>query len=301
MSESASLSPITVVGAGVMGSAIIRALLAAGYPVSVWNRTETRAQLLAQEGAALAPRVAEAIRASPITLMCISNQAAVRELLDDPEVQDALRSRTLVQLTTGTPRECRGGQAFASEHAINYLDGAIMAYPRTIGSDRAVILYAGDQDAFAANEALFKTLGTARFVGEDAGRPALIDAALIGLFYGTLAGFLHGTILARSAGLDLDSYLELALPFFRGFVSDAVDETGDRLRSRNYADPQSSMYTHLGGIDLLVIGASEEAGIEHEMMNAIKRMFERAIAAGRGDQDISSLVESALTDVPGHR
>lgn len=86
-------------------------------------------------------------------MMCVSTTAVVRELLGAPEVQDALHSRTLVQLTTGTPMDSRGGQAFASEHGSNYLDVAIMAYPRTIGSDEAVLLYAGDQEAFAANEA----------------------------------------------------------------------------------------------------------------------------------------------------
>ena len=123
---------------------------------------------------------------------------------------------------------------------------------------------------------------------------AVIDAALIGFFYGTLAGFLHGAILVRSEGIELDSYIELARPFFAGFVSEAVQETGERMLSRNYAHAQSSMYTHLGGIDLLVVGVSREAGIDHGMMSAIKDMFEQAIDAGRGDDDIASLVEVSL-------
>jgi len=294
VTETPTATAVTIVGTGVMGSALGRALLAAQHPVTVWNRTPTRALPLVEEGAMLSTRLTDAISASDATLMCVSDQAAVRVLLDDPDVRQALRTRTLVQLTTGTAAEGRSGQALAADHGIAYLDGAIMASPRTIGSDVAVILYAGSRDVFTANETLLSRLGTARYVGEDAGRTAIIDAALIGFFYGTLAGFLHGAILARSERIGLEEYLGLARPFFAGFVTDAVQETGDRMLSRNYADPQSSMNTHLAGIDLLVLGVSREARIEDGVMSAIKDTFERAVAAGRGDDDIASLVEVAM-------
>ena len=142
MSEPTTTTSVTVAGIGVMGSALVRALLAGKYQVTMWNRTPARAQPLVEDGATLNTRLADAISASDVTLMCVSDQAAVRELLDDPEVRDVLRTRTLVQLTTGTAADGRRGQAFAADHGIAYLDGAIMAYPRTVGSEAAVILYA---------------------------------------------------------------------------------------------------------------------------------------------------------------
>ncbi len=289
---------VTVVGTGVMGSAIARAMLTGGHHVTVWNRTRARAEALAAEGAKLDEDLPAAIRASQVTLMCVSNQAAVDEMLGRDEVREALRSRTLIQLTTGTTADGRKGQAFAEQNGIAYLDVAIMAYPRSIGTDAAVLLYAGPSDVFNEHRSLLEDLGVARYVGVDAGRPAVIDAALIGFFYGTLAGFIHGAILAKSEGVDLPEYVELARPFFAGFVTDAVRETGDRILARDYSDPQSSMYTHLGGIDLLVVGVSREAGIEHGVMSAIKEMFERAVAAGRGDEDIASLVEAETSTTP---
>ena len=74
-----------------MGSALARALLAAQHPVTVWNRTPARAQPLVEDGATLSSGLNDAISASEVTLMCVSNQAAVHELLDDPDIRDALR------------------------------------------------------------------------------------------------------------------------------------------------------------------------------------------------------------------
>jgi NADPH-dependent reductive aminase-like, C-terminal domain len=71
----------------------------------------------------------------------------------------------------------------------------------------------------------------------------VIDAALIAFFYGTLSGFLHGAVLSRAQGSEIQRYLELARPFFAGFITNAVNETGDRIAAGNYGDAQSSMRT----------------------------------------------------------
>ena len=76
----------------------------------------------------------------------------------------------------------------------------------------------------------------------------------------------------------MNDLLELALPYFRGFIAEAVTETGERLLTGDYSAPQSSMHTHLGGV-------------EHQMMRAIKAVFLRAIDEGRGDEDVASVIE----------
>lgn len=287
---------VTMVGTGVMGSALARALLRAGHALTVWNRTAARAEPLADAGATIAASLPEAIAASEVTFMCVSNQAAADELVRDPAALDRLRGKTLVQMTTGTPEDGRRNATFASEHGITYLDGAMMAYPRSIGTDDAVLLFSGPKAAFESHRALLGALGKAEYVGEDAGQPAVIDAALIAFFYGTLSGFLHGAILSRAQGSEIERYLELARPFFAGFVTDAVKETGDRIAAGNYGDAQSSMQTHLGGIDLLVVGSSREAGIDYAIMDAIKDFFQSAVDAGRGDEDIAVLFDVATAE-----
>src|ERR1700685_4378249 len=96
---------VTVIGTGVMGSALARALAGAGHQVTAWNRTPSRALPLASAGVTIADGLLDAVRGSDPVIMCVSNQAAAAELLADPALTDLLRGRTLVQMTTGTPAQ----------------------------------------------------------------------------------------------------------------------------------------------------------------------------------------------------
>src|SRR6478752_4263154 len=60
-------TPVTVIGLGAMGSALASALVRAGHPTTVWNRTPRTV-----EGARIASSVAEAAAASPLTLVCVA-------------------------------------------------------------------------------------------------------------------------------------------------------------------------------------------------------------------------------------
>jgi 3-hydroxyisobutyrate dehydrogenase-like beta-hydroxyacid dehydrogenase len=287
--------PVSVIGTGTMGSALVRALLAAGHPVTAWNRTPERTAPLAAAGASIADTAVAAARANDLVLMCVSDQAAASAVLSSDSLADLLRGRTLVQLTTGTAADGRRNAAWAGPLGIGYVDAAILAYPREIGTAGAEIFYCGPGATAAGLQPVLAALGSAHFLGEDAGRAAVVDAALIAFFYGTLAGFLHCAALASAEGMAINELLELTGPFFSRFIANAVSETGGRMTRRDYREPQSSMDTHLGGIDLLVLGSSRDAGIDVGVVTAIRDTFVRAVSAGHGGDDIAVLAELLRT------
>jgi 3-hydroxyisobutyrate dehydrogenase-like beta-hydroxyacid dehydrogenase len=291
---------VTVIGTGVMGSSLARALAGAGHQVTAWNRTRSRALPLASAGVTIADGLLEAVRGSDPVIMCVSNQAAAAELLADPALTGLLRGRTLIQMTTGTPADGRRNAAWAEPFGIGYVDAAILAYPREIGTPDAEIFYCGPAAApEAAPELgpLLGALGTVHYLGEDAGRAAVVDAALIAFFYGTMAGLVQCVNLATAEGVPIGDLLPISGPFFSRFIGNAVTETGERLTERRYGEPQSSLDTHLGGIDLLVLGASREAGIDTTVVTAIRDSFAQAVAAGHGAEDIAILAD--LPPQPG--
>lgn len=72
------MSDVSVIGLGEMGSALARAFLAGEKTVIAWSRNPARAAPLQAMGAIGAATVADAIAASPVTMICLSDYAAMR-------------------------------------------------------------------------------------------------------------------------------------------------------------------------------------------------------------------------------
>src|SRR5262245_59926553 len=199
------MSDIAVVGIGSMGAALARTLLESGHRVTVWNRTSSRMQPLADLGANGASSVVEAVRASPILLICIDNYSATRRLLDTRDVTPHLSGRTLIQLSTGSPLEARESESWASTCGAGYLDGAILGPPSSIGSRDGLILVAGKETVFASCRPTLKCLaGDLRHVGETVGAAAALDLAWLSQRFGLFLGVSHGARLCESENVSME-------------------------------------------------------------------------------------------------
>lgn len=283
---------VTVLGLGAMGSALAAALLDAGHPTTVWNRTPARAADLSARGAAAPSDLADAVTAHPLVIACLLDHASVHETLDP--VVGTMRGSTLVNLTTTTPNEARELATWAAGHGVDYLDGAIMATPPMIGTAEASILYSGSADVFAAVRPVLDRWGTSTYDGADSGLASLYDLAMLSGMYTMFAGFLHGAAMVGSVGVTATEFAARATPFLSamtaGFAHDAaVIDGGD------YTVPgqQSLDFSDLGHI----VRASEEQGVDPAPVAAVQELISRQIAAGHGAEGFARVYESLRAEV----
>ena len=136
-------SAVTVLGLGPMGRALAGAFLDAGVRTTVWNRTPGKDRELVERGAVGARSAEEAVAASGLTVICVVNYDAADAVLRRAEVTDALKGRTVANLTADIPERARDSAAWAAEHGIGYVDGAIMRPNTTFGTPDAVLLDSG--------------------------------------------------------------------------------------------------------------------------------------------------------------
>src|SRR5262245_44218064 len=108
----AAAAPVTVLGLGAMGTALASALLRAGHPTTVWNRSPGRGADLVELGAVRAATPAEAAAAGDLVLVCTTDYAAARSVLDAAGA--AVSGRVLVNIATGSPEEAHAMAARAS-------------------------------------------------------------------------------------------------------------------------------------------------------------------------------------------
>ncbi|SDU84336.1 NAD(P)-dependent oxidoreductase [Jiangella alkaliphila] len=280
-------TPVTVLGLGLMGQALAGAFLTAGHPTTVWNRTTSKANDLVADGASLAPSPGAAIAASPLTIVCLTDYVAVRDLLGGDDVD--LAGATVINLTSGDSAQAREAARWAEQRGARYLDGAIMAVPPAIGTADAVILHSGPRPDFEAHEATLAALGTVTYLGPDHGLASLYDVAGLAMMWSVLNAWLQGTALLRTAGVDAVTYAPFARQLAAG-VADWLPGYAEQIDAGSYPAEVSALETDVRAMTHL-IEESEAVGVNAELPRLIKAMADRAIAAGRGREQYPVLIE----------
>ncbi|MGW0484569.1 NAD(P)-dependent oxidoreductase [Nonomuraea sp. NPDC003214] len=278
-------SSVTVLGLGLMGRALAGAFLRAGHPTTVWNRTAAKAGDLVAEGARPAPTAADAIKASPLTIICLTDYQAVRELLATADLDGA----TLVNLTSGDSAQARETARWAGERGARYLDGAVMAIPPSIGTAGAVILHSGPHQDFETHRPVLEALGTLTYLGEDHGLASLYDVAGLAMMWSVLNGWLQGVALLRTAGVDAATFT----PFTRMIAEEVagwLPGYAEQVDAGSYPADVSALETDVRAMAHLV-EESEAVGVNAELPKLIKALADRAIAAGRGGEQYPVLIE----------
>ncbi|WP_238162268.1 NAD(P)-dependent oxidoreductase [Micromonospora endolithica] len=280
---------MSVIGLGPMGRALARALLTAGHPVTVWNRTRSRADPLVREGARRGDSVVDTVRASPLTITCVIDYDAVQRTVR-PAV-DALRGRALVNLTADTPQRAREMARWAAGHRIDYLDGAIMTPAPTIGGPDALVLYSGPEPVWQRHRRTLAALGgTADWLGAEPGRAAAHDVALLDAFWTAMSGIAHAFAVAGAAGVTPG---DLA-PYARGVVGllpDLVDDLARRISTDDHVADVSTVRSAAAGMSH-VVEASEALGLDAAQLRAALAAARRVIRDGHGDDDFARLTRA---------
>ncbi|MGY1650199.1 NAD(P)-dependent oxidoreductase [Geodermatophilus sp. SYSU D01119] len=280
--------PVAVVGLGPMGAALARALLRAGAPTVVWNRTASRAWPLADDGARVAGTLHEAVTAAGLVVVCLRDAAAYREAFGalDP---GTLQGRAVVHLSTATPAEARRTAAWATERGTAHLHGAITSTTPMIGTPGSLVLYSGPRAVFDRHRARLEAFGAAEHLGEDPGLASLLDTAVLGVFFAGMTSFLHAAAMTTANGVSAVEFLPHAqrivslLPAtFAGLASD-VDAGA-------YPGEEDQLAMDAAGLDH-VVRASEDSGVDPALPAVLRDLARRAVDAGHGTDGFSRVVE----------
>lgn len=288
------MSDVAVIGLGAMGSALARAFLAAGKTVTVWNRSEAKVTSLEAIGAIRAATVADAVAASPILVICLSDYPATFSVLDGGGVEEALAGRLVIQLTSGTPGEARALDSWTTSHGATYLDGAIAAWPRHIGGPEAAITIVGPEPAFSAALPLLALLaGNVTYMGADIGHAMAAFNAALAYFAGHWIGFSHGAAICEAEGIDPAGFGEMLAGLSAAFAED-LRHMGRVIADNRFDRPESSIST-VGADVARLVQLSGDLNIGRAFPTFAADMFRRAQEAGYGAEEHSAIVKVLRT------
>jgi 3-hydroxyisobutyrate dehydrogenase len=193
------------IGTGVMGATMAGHLLAAGHPLTVFNRTRQRAEALLAAGATWAHDPATLAASVDVVVTMLGYPTDVREtLLGDGSVLEAARPGALIiDMTTSEPSLAQEIHAAASDRGLQALDAPVSGGDVGARNAALVIMVGGDQPAFERARPLLDTLGRSVVLQGGAGsgqHTKMVNQIAIA---SGMIGVCEAMLYAQRSGLDV--------------------------------------------------------------------------------------------------
>ena len=284
MTSPAPLS-IAVLGIGRMGLPMARRLCQAGHTVHVWNRTRSKADVLAADGATVHDTAADAARPADIALSLLENGPAVAQVLFDSGVADALRAGSLfIDMASIQPAEARDHAQRLGARGVAVLDAPVSG--GTVGAEAGTlaIMAGGAAMDFDRAQPVFAALGRSTHVGpHGAGQLAkLANQMVVGITIGAVA---EALLFAAKGGADMAKVREAIMG---GFADSRVLQLhGQRMVERDFA-PRARMGVQLKDLNN-ALATAEQLGFEAPVTALLGTLYREGIENGLDELDHSGL------------
>ena len=277
---------ITFIGTGLMGEPMAQRLLAAKFPLTVWNRTRSKAERLIASGAKWADSPAQAARGAEVLITMLTNAAAVEEVLFAGGVADVLARRAVViDMTSTSPPVARDQAARLAPRGIDYIDAPVSGGTRGAIAGTLAIMAGGDADVIARLAPVFAPMGNLRHVGP-VGSGQLSKLANQLIVAVTIGAVAEALTLAQKGGADPAAVRDA----LRGGFADSriLAEHGQRMIARDFK-PGGLVHNQIKDLDAAQAFA-DSLGIELPLLSKVKDLFHNLRAHGGGELDHSALL-----------
>ncbi|KRE59405.1 2-hydroxy-3-oxopropionate reductase [Arthrobacter sp. Soil736] len=288
------MSTIAFIGLGTMGRGMVNNLLHAGHNVTVWNRSPEQVNQAVTRGATSAATLAEATKDADFVMYCLSDDAAVREVvLASGGLAETVNPDSIViDLSTIDPEtSAEEAEAFAARN-VAFLDAPVFGSKGEAAAGGLWVVAGGELETFnRARPVLSAISETTHYMGPsgNGARMKLVGNLLVAAQLEALGESLS---LARKAGLSLHDVLGvLKVTDFRSPIFDGV---GAAVVAGDYT-PSFALNLMLKD-GKLVQTFAERLGVSVPGTRATVSTIERAVEAGFGNENASALIKVLASD-----
>lgn len=278
----AHMDTIAVLGTGIMGAPMARNLLAAGYPVRVWNRTAEKARPLSDNGAVVADSPARAVAGADVIITMLLDADSVAGVIERAASGLAPGTLWLQMATVGVDGDRLTG--LADELGLRYVDAPVLGTKQPAEKGELVVLAA--PPAFREQaQPLVDVLGTRTVWLDEAGQASRLKL-VVNTWIGGLTALL-GEVFALADGLDVDPRRFLEAVDGGPVGAPYAHIKGELMIAGDY--PTSFPVRHVVKDLSLITDAAAGAGVGLRVAEAVAERFRRALEEGYGDEDMAAV------------
>jgi 3-hydroxyisobutyrate dehydrogenase-like beta-hydroxyacid dehydrogenase len=196
-----------------MGAGIATRLLDAGYPVSGWNRTRSKAESLLEAGMTWAESPRELAASVDAVITMMTSTEAIQAAADGPDgIVAGLQSGAIwADASTIAPYASMAIASTVAAVGARFLDCPVSGSPATLAAGALSIMVGGDREAFDRIEPILRAIGPkVTYIGPN-GHAILTKVAINLALVASVTAFAEGIALIEKAGVDRTTAVEAAL------------------------------------------------------------------------------------------
>ncbi|MGA6974170.1 MAG: NAD(P)-dependent oxidoreductase [Candidatus Binatus sp.] len=287
---------IGFVGLGAMGEPMAANLIAAGYHLTVYNRTASKAEPLVAKGARRAERAGDVAEPGGIVVSMLADDASVRTLVTG---DDALAARLSpdgihISMTTVSPAATSELAAYHASRGSVLVAAPVFGRPDAARAKQLRICVSGPADAKARVKPILEAIGREIFdFGDNAGAANVVKLAGNFMIAAAMEAMGEAVTLIRKSGVDPAAALDMLGKTI--FAAPVYQIYGPAIAHGQYSPAGFRLPLGLKDIEL-VLQTALAADTPMPTASLLRNRFVSAIAKGRSELDWSAIALGAADD-----
>ena len=279
---------IGIIGTGILGEAVGLHLLKSGYNLTVFNRTKSKTEKLAKDGANVVDTPKQVAKESDLIITVIRDANVVMKVGFGDNGISAAKNENLVvaDMSTINPNSAKEiSQKFESS-GVEFLEIPVMGGPNVAIDGKLVMMVSGKKEIFEKCKETFDTIAHQTYFLGDAGTAHSIKLAM-NLQIAMLALSLsEGITLTRKAGFDPEVFLKILNSTY--FKTGMSEGKAHKMIQDNF-DPTFTLKNLKKDLDT-INDAAKSFGANLPMAERADEVYQNAIEAGFSDIDYTGVL-----------
>lgn len=197
------------IGLGIMGLPMATNIARKGFPLTVYNRTKSKAEPLAEMGVPIASSPSEVARSSDVVIGMVTDAPDVEAILFGPGgvVEGARGGLIFIDMSTNSPEHAKTFAARLAKVGIEFLDAPVTGGDKGARDGTLTIMVGGRREAFEVVKPVLEAMGKVIVYGGDVGSGQLLklcNQIVVGIDMMAVA---EALTLARGAGVSDEALL----------------------------------------------------------------------------------------------
>ncbi|HWP47059.1 MAG TPA: NAD(P)-dependent oxidoreductase [Candidatus Limnocylindrales bacterium] len=278
------------IGLGVMGRPMARNILKAGFPLTVYNRTQEKTRELVSSGAIAVNSPRAVGENADVVITMVSDSPDVKEVIlgDQGVLQGAKKGTIIIDMSTISPMVSKEIAEQVKARGCYLLDAPVVGSKKAAEEASLGIMVGGDRKIFEDCLEIFQAMGKKITYMGGQGMGAYTKMCIQLMVGATMEAVAECLALGAKAGLNLNDLKECTLA--GGAKTGNMEMRGPKIINRDFETHFA--LKHMCKDLKLVLATGDELGVPLPLAATALEMFKAARALGHGEEDVSSVIHA---------